>query len=41
MWEENYIWLFEGSHEADVAPSENKFDTHALNHFFKSLQANS
>ena len=26
----NYIWLFEGNCEADVAPSENEFDTLVL-----------
>ena len=26
---------FEGNHEADVTPSENEFDTPALNYFIK------
>ena len=28
---QSYIWPFEGSCEADVAPGENEFDTPALN----------
>ena len=31
----NYIWPFEGNREADVAPSENEFDTRAVGHIMQ------
>ena len=30
LWKAVWRYLFEGNHEADVAPGENEFDTPAL-----------